>query len=52
MFFIAFAVKHIANNNYLQWFKKLQLRYQPLHIFFKNSLRYSDAGFSEMACFT
>ena len=52
MLFIVGAVKQITHNQQLCRFKILQLRYQPLHIFFIYRLWDTDTCFPEMPGFT
>ncbi len=51
MFFVARTVKKIAHYQYSLWLKILYLRQQPLKVFFKDRLRYSNTALPEVPCF-
>lgn len=48
---IFLAMKKISYNYQLFGLVKLQLAYQPLHVFFIHILRNSNTGFTKMTCF-
>lgn len=50
-FLIGMTVKKITHNDEFFCFKILYLGSKPLHVFFKNGLRYGNAVLAEMACF-
>ena len=51
MFLIVMTVKHITDHNYLLRLIQLQLGYQPLHVFLKNTLRHGNTRFAKVAGF-